>query len=392
MARRTATAFIGATLSVVLLAGNNAAVAQRWTLQPSLRSSVDYNSNRSLVAEALPGLGLALQLDAPLSYTSEVLNFSLRPSLSLQRFDNTALVDSDDQTLDFNASWRRERADVKLDAVWRSQNTLLTELVDTGVLDAGTRRRDALASVGWNAFLSERVSGGVQASFADVEFSGRAAQRLPGYRFPGVAANGSLALDARKSLSATLNLSELQVPSSSLRTRNSGASVGFAYGFSERTEFEVNGGFSRTESGFASDSGWIGQLRVRTRYPRSFWSAGISRSVQPSGFGVLVRRLELSASHAYDISPRVRFAASARAVRNDSLLGAASGERRHIRDLDARFEWRASETWSLGFRAGIAQASGPVDELQAGPGERDYDGWRVGLSMAWAPRALNVAP
>jgi hypothetical protein len=111
--------------------------------------------------------------------------------------------------------------------------------------------------------------------------------------------------------------------------------------------------------------------------------------VQPSGTGVLVQRLEGSASYAHEFSSRLKLIATARSVRNDSVLGGRSGERRRLDGMEVRAEWRLSPQWNVGLLVGAARAQGQIDLPDADA--RYSEGWRGGLSIAWLPQRRAVS-
>jgi len=378
-ARRRAVVAAGVLLALPV----HAAHAAEWTLAPSMRWTADHASNRALAEVAEPGEGVVLDVAARLQRVTETTRLGLTSLVRAQRYSGASYADSDDYSLDLDFRQALERRELDLSAFDRAQNTLLSELESSGLIQADARRRDRGASAGITIDVSERLQGNVRASYSDVRYTGRNAALFPGYRYPALAGSLNYGWSARTTLFASASVGDLDVPGAPFGTRDTGVSLGMLREVGERFELELTGGHSRTETQGRSDSGWTGRAAIQSRSPRSSWELAYERTVQPSGLGTLVRRSVASAQYGLDLTSRLRVVANARSTRNASVLESNVGERRQVEDAEVRLDWRLSRNWSAGMKAGYARAGGRADALVTT--DEVFEGWRAGLTMSWSP-------
>jgi len=67
--------------------------AAEWSMAPTLDVSVDHDSNRTLLTEAIPSEGLSMSADALLQRATEDFSLSLHPQVLLQRFTDRTITD-----------------------------------------------------------------------------------------------------------------------------------------------------------------------------------------------------------------------------------------------------------------------------------------------------------
>lgn len=375
-------------LPLVIGAGSPLRAAE-WSFQPAMQISMDHQTNRSLTEGGEAGAGLLATLDAQFAYRTERVGVTATASATLQRYSGQSYTDSNDRALALVAGWQTETATLDLSFADRTQNTLLADLAETTFLDSGASRRDRGVTVDWANQLDARTQFATRVSLTDVEYGGRTRALLPGYRYPAMTARLARQAGARLRWFADASLSELRLPGASLATRDVGASAGVDYEIGERTDLSLGAGYSRTDDGSRRDSDWTGRARLSGTWPRASWTVELTRAVQPSGLGALVRRTDASAGYAVDLSPRLRLVAAARQVRNDAVLGARSGERRRVIDLEARAEWRVTADWRLAMEVGHARTGGLADARA--DVDTDQYGWRSGVTVHWSPQPRSIS-
>ena len=367
--------------------------AAEWSFQPAMQLSMDHQTNRSLTEGGEAGAGLVATIDAQFEYRTERVGVTATAGTTLQRYSGQSYTDSNDRALALVAGWQTETGTLDLSLVDRTQNTLLADLAETSFLDAGASRRDRSVTVDWASQLSARTQFAARVSLTDVGYGGRTRTLLPGYRYPAATARLARQAGARLRWFADASLSELRLPGAPFTTRDTGASGGIDYALGERIDLSLGAGYSRTDDGRQSDADWTGRARLAGTWPRASWAVELSRSVQPSGLGALVRRTDASASYAIDLSPRLRLVTAGRQVRNDAVLGARSGERRRVVDLEARAEWRMTADWRIALEIGHARTGGGADVPAAVPAPADAEqhGWRSGVTVDWSPQRRSIS-
>src|ERR1700748_821022 len=120
--------------------------AAEWSLQPLLSWSADFDDNRSLEPGTAGSEQAVLAADFRLQRSLENLQFSLEPRVDVRRYSNSIYGPGNDRSLAGGLSWTGERAQLVLNTSIADQNTLTTELLETGIIDTNSRRRLKTAS------------------------------------------------------------------------------------------------------------------------------------------------------------------------------------------------------------------------------------------------------
>jgi len=108
--------------------------AAQWSLQPVLSWQTDFDSNRSIEPNGQGSEQAVLSADAILQRSLENLQFSLQPHFDLRRYSDSEWSPGDDRSLAGAFSWNSERSQLSLNGSIANQNTLTTELLETGII------------------------------------------------------------------------------------------------------------------------------------------------------------------------------------------------------------------------------------------------------------------
>src|SRR6185312_16500630 len=170
--------------------GASQALAAQWLLQPTFSWELDYDSSRSLVPNAPGSEEAVLSADLVLQRSLENSRLMLEPHFDVRRFSDSIWGPGDDRSLTGAFSWGGDRIQLALNGSIANQNTLTTELLETGITDTNSRRRSATASGELDLAKTEQHLFYAQASYLDSSYSGPAATQalLPGYRYESAAA------------------------------------------------------------------------------------------------------------------------------------------------------------------------------------------------------------
>jgi hypothetical protein len=355
-----------------------------------MRWAADYSSNRALIADSAPGMGLLVDVAARLQRQTETSQIAWNASARAQRYSGESYADSDDYAFDLEFQREYERRALDLVVYKRAQSTLLSELESSGLIQADARRSERGANAALAIDLGERLQASLAVASSHVDYSGRNAALFPGYRYTVLEASTSYAVGPRTTLFANTTLGDLGVPGFAYSTIDTGANVGIIRNLTERLQAELAGGYSRTRSAGRSEAGWTARTVIEGRTQRASWLIGYEQAVQPSGLGTLVRRSITRGQYAIDWSPRLRFVLAGRRTRNDSILSSNVGERRQVEDTEVRLEWRLGRAWSAGARWGLARAGGRADALVTT--DEIFTGWRTGIIVSWNPDPRQISP
>src|SRR5262245_32428842 len=142
---RSAIAIVAVTSACLAVA--RTAGAAEWSAAPTVGWSVSHDSNQALTEDGSGGEGAYLQMDLLLRRATPNTSLQLRPHVTLQRFNNDDVNDSDNESVQAAGLWRTPRSLYSAQASVVHENTLTNAESDLFGIDV--RRRSNSASLGW---------------------------------------------------------------------------------------------------------------------------------------------------------------------------------------------------------------------------------------------------
>jgi hypothetical protein len=372
---------------VVLIAGTvcRGAHGAQWSVQPALEWQMDYDSNRRLAPSGeSPNEGGLLSFDTAFKRATESTAMTLHPSIGLQRFAGDSALDANTGAIQWDFTCQRERTSLLVSTAYRRESTLTTELADTGIVDSSTRRDSIQASVEITRELAERQHLDLTASWSDVRYPDGLPFRLVGYRYPQIVAEYRFGLSERTTLSATAYADRVSAPLTGYTSDDAGIRFGASRELSMRISLYAAVGINRTAIGTQKSHGQVWHLQASRDSVLSRWTLSYDRSVQPSGYGILLRRDDVAVSLSQSVAPRLFATFTLHAVSNNSPVSGGFVDDRRYLTGDAGLEWHMSPQWVLHFTAGASEARSPNAELTA-------RGWRTALNARWSPLDWNIS-
>ena len=358
--------------------------AAEWSAAPILRWSVDQDSNRVLANDARASQGGTMHLEAQLRHSTPNLQLSMRPLVEFHRFTNDGASQFDDRSLSFSSAWRREHLRWIGSAQMAEESTLTSEPTDTGIVEGDTTRRTKSVASTLSFEHTELRSTEFQASIADVDYHGRFADRLPGYRYPSLSLSERFIVSERTSLVMAAFASRLESPFYLGESREAGFSYAIDHAVSDRTLVHVSFGGSARDAAAGRSNGYVGELEISHETEQGQWRLFYHRKLAPSGLGFLVERNEAGLSLRHPISALVTGSLNVLAVHNDNSSFGGTSERRRYETVETGLDWRLRETTQLGFKLGARRAQQREDsELAAG--------WRASVVLTWTPRPQTLS-
>jgi hypothetical protein len=354
--------------------------AAEWSITPLYSSSVDYDSNRILQAEGKSSGATTLAVDLRLKRALEDLTFIVEPHYALRRFTDSSLGNGDDRSVSVGMNWIRERSTLNLTASYFDQSTLVTEVLETGIVSGDTHRRLVQAGAGWNWSQTERRALIVQVNYLDVDYHGRSSSQLAGYRYPSGSIGEQLTFSERGSLTLSAFGSRLesgtQGNSSSLEE---GLQVGMTYLWSEQTSIDASLGKSRRVLTGQSSTGTDASIALDHSLSFGKLSFSYKRSLVPYGVGFLVEQQQFVGTFSRSWSPYLDSSVSFYRIEKSENAVLLNLDRRNYDSLAARLNWHPAQTWSVGatlegVRTHTADLAGEVVQK-----------WRSSVSFTWSP-------
>ncbi len=392
MTRATCHAALG--LGCMATAAAPPAHAAEWSLAPTLTVGIDNDSNRLLIPDATADQSWWLFSNVQLQRATDTTQLSITPQVRWQHFDSEALGDIVDRDLSGAFSWTQERGSFSLSAATLDDSTVTTELTETGIASGDSHRRTEEASVSESFDETERSALVLQAGYTDVSYYGTLTGELgllEGYRYPTASVGERFFLSSQTSLTASAFADELLARISVNDSRETGGQLELTHTFSDSTQIDVSAGASartlRTEivsnQGFSlgseSSTGTVASADITHAVELGKITLSYSRQLVPYGTGVLAERQQYQLLGAYHLTEKVGLDASVlRSVNNQSIVLLGLG-RRSYTGTTLGLDWRPLDAWKLRAEADTMQSQ------TIGTVSLPVSGWRVALTLTWAP-------
>lgn len=360
--------------------------AAQWSLQPVLSWETDYDSNRSLQPGAPASEQAVLSADLQLSRSVENMQLMLEPHFDVRRFSDSIWGPGDDRSVNGSFSWSSERTKLSLSGSVANQNTLTTELIETGILDTNSRRRYDTAGGELDLGRSEKHSFFVQASYLSSSYSGpeNIELLLPGYRYESASVGERFITSEHFTLSASAFGDILHSNRAGGSSHEAGGQFDVSYTHSERLSFDVQVGQSRRVLSGSASNGTNIAASVTRNFERSTVSLGYTRSLVPYGNGFLVQRQQITASARHSLSTYLQAELTALRVDNNETTVRIGVDRRYYDTVLTALNWSIGESWTLRSEASTSW-SPPIGYPHA------EHGWRAALTMTWRPLPTVVS-
>jgi hypothetical protein len=356
--------------------------AAEWSMQPTVQWYFDHDSNRLLAPVGAEANDAAwLTIDTVLKRATETGEIDAHPELQIQRFSGGSALDSTNGSLQLSAMNKGEIYSYTASAGYSDNSTLISELANSGIINASTRQEAATGSAGVTDQFTERQRVGIQGTYTDVKYPGGERVGLIGYRDPGISTTYTYGLSPQTSLSAIAYGSQVTAPQVGFDSRDVGGRLSWARILSPTTNISAAVGIIRTHIASEEVGGSTWAVQATHHSELSQWTFSFTRDVVPSGLGLLIRRDELDLSVIRSIAPRLDATLSMLAAHNSDLVTSFIGDNRRYFTGAAGFNWHTAPQWVLSFtvRASEARAPSDVERLQLATG------WQTVLSLLWTP-------
>jgi hypothetical protein len=371
----------GGTLAAALVlvsSAGTAAVAETLSLVPHVAMESSYDTNPRLLAEqARNSVGLAVVVELPVTYALGSSTFELTPRLRQTRSQGDPSLLSNYRYLD--ASWRveRERGSLQAQASTGRDTTLFDALENAAGLGRTQYLDRQLASLEWQHTLSERSDLTVGADWTRVNYDRAGLSDRDNYRYLSSDARYLWKLTSRTALLASLGAGRYRTGDGAYVSDSRQAQLGVISQLTER--WSASGVFGTTNvrnrvstpagPAEAANRGSVFSIDARRAGELLQLSFSASRSVQPTGLGVLATEDQAAAQADYALTERLSCGLGVDLTRiEDALGGDAIGRRRFARaHLSASWRWQPDLT--LGVQAVRSERQLlPQDERAAGWG------------------------
>lgn len=343
--------------SLLSMTGREAQAAE-WSAEPSLAVKGEYNSNLTL--SQIPGevWGHWVSPSVRFAGSTERLEVSGKAAGDFVTYygdQNRSLTNGFFPVV---ARYSSERDVFTLDGSFVRDNTLRTELQQTGVVLGFTQRNLISMSPSWTRSVTENLSFQLGYQFTNATYENGRSLGLFDYDVNGGNLGVSYKLTEGDDLQLTGSYTKLDVPDAGLKSGNAGGSLSVTHVLSEATTVTAFGGprfLDQTQTvGNTSLSSnqlvWTFGGSIRTKWEDARASFDGGQEVNVSGLGVLLKTNRVGATVSKDLTETLTVSLAGQAFQVQALpvqAGVAQAAETRLMNVTPAITWKLNQWWTL---------------------------------------------
>ena len=343
--------------SLLSMTGREAQAAE-WSAEPSLAVKGEYNSNLTL--SQIPGevWGHWVSPSVRFAGSTERLEVSGKAAGDFVTYygdQNRSLTNGFFPVV---ARYSSERDVFTLDGSFVRDNTLRTELQQTGVVLGFTQRNLISMSPSWTRSVTENLSFQLGYQFTNATYENGRSLGLFDYDVNGGNLGVSYKLTEGDDLQLTGSYTKLDVPDAGLKSSNAGGSLSVTHVLSEATTVTAFGGprfLDQTQTvGNTSLSSnqlvWTFGGSIRTKWEDARASFDGGQEVNVSGLGVLLKTNRVGATVSKDLTETLTVSLAGQAFQVQALpvqAGVAQAAETRLMNVTPAITWKLNQWWTL---------------------------------------------
>lgn len=334
------------------------AQAAEWSAEPSLAVKGEYNSNLTL--SRIPGevWGHWVSPSVRFAGSTERLEVSGKASGDFVTYHGDQNRSLTNGFFPVTARYSIERNLFSLDGSFTRDNTLRTELQQTGVVLGFTQRNLWSISPSWTRKVTDQLSLQLGYQFVNATYENGRSLGLFDYDVNGGSLGMTYKLTERDEMQLTGSYTRLNVADAGLKSNNAGGSLSFTHSLSEVTTVTAFGGprfLDQTQTiGSVSLSSnqvvWTFGGSLRTKWEDASASLDGGQDVNVSGLGLLLKTTRIGATVSKDLTETLTASFTGQTLEVQALPvqggGTQTVETRLIFATPA-VTWKLDQWWAL---------------------------------------------
>ncbi len=355
--------------------------AAEWSMVPSLSTKAYYNDN--LLMTPLPhdstyGYWISPKLE--FSGKTERLEVSGKAAMDFVDYYGGEPTRFTNMYFPLTLRYRTEKDEWGFNGGFTRDNTLLGELLTTGVVLRFTQRNQLTLNPSWNRSINDKLVFMSTFQFNDTSYQDGVRLGLVDYQIFGGSTGFLYHLTERDDVQLVGTYTNFHTTSSQvgLRAYYPGTFVSVTHAFSERLKATAYGGprFISSNSQFnglsqkSRDTIWVYGSNVTQQFERASLQVNLSRDIFPSGFGLLIQTDRLGALASYDISDTITATVDVAGYLVSGATNIARGgtlQEQKLMYVTPKLSWQFSEWWQAeaSYTKRIRDTEGLNDPVQS---------------------------
>ncbi|SPP62981.1 MtrB/PioB family outer membrane beta-barrel protein [Nitrospira lenta] len=334
--------------------------AAEWSAEPSLGVKGEYNSNLLLVAGSQkPVYGHWVSPGIRFAGSTENLEVSGKAAADVVRYYGGRNQDLLNLYFPLSVKYGLARETFGFDGGFTRDNTLMGELLRTGVVLSFTQRNVWNLAPSWSHAFTERLSLQASYQYSKATYEDGARLGLVDYQVQTGSAGLAYQPTENDRVQVTGVYTNFSVSTASaLRSHIVGAQVSWSHAFTETLTATVTGGPQLVSSSISAgperltdtQTLWVANANVRKQWDAGFAEVVVSREINPSGFGLLLKTERVGLNVSHSLTDRLTASVNAQVVLASSIASKAVPftfpENRYI-NVTPRLTWKFNQWWSV---------------------------------------------
>lgn len=383
--------------SMLAVAGQQDARAAEWSLEPSMSVRGEYHSNL-LLAFGPQQSTLGYWISPAVRFTGATESLQVSSRMSADYIQYYGGRDTTIYNVNFPLSvlYRDQRSTWGFNGGLTRDNTLRSELLQTGVVLAFAQRNLWSAAPSWTYNVTERVSAQSSYQYQNAEYENAGLQfGLIGYQVHTGSQALSYKIRESDSVQITGLFTRFLAPErNDTVTDTYGVQIGGSHAFSEHVTLSASGGprfiSNSISTGFGNledrSTVWTFNGKATTKYERAQLTFDIGRDIFPSGLGLLIQTDHLGANASYQITDMISVSLSGQAsivnpVQASTLLGPARETR--FFTIAPQVNWHVGEYWNV--ETGYAYSRRELEGL-----DQSGESHSARMMVTYTPAKLSI--
>ena len=345
-------------MMMTLLHGLPQGRAAEWSAEPSLGLKGEYNSNLLLVSGNNQVWGVWVNPGVKFKGSTETLEVEGGARAEFVRYYGENDREFTNLYFPLKASYRWDRMTFGFDGGYTRDNTLMSELRQTGFVLAFTQRNLGAAAPSVTVDLTERLSWQTSYQFMDAQYQDGIRFGLVDYQVHGGMTGLTYTSSERDQVSLTGEYTYVTMPAILQHSTYYGAQVGWTHDFGHEVTGSLSGGtrfitsMQNFSSGSLSDDEmvWLYHAFLRKKFERTMVQLDASREVNPSGFGLLVKTERYGATVSHGLTETLTLALEGGLYHVSGVASTGFSQsipHNQFVSVSPRLSWKFAQWWAL---------------------------------------------
>ncbi len=357
----------------MLLSGSlREAGAAEWSAAPSLSLKGVYNSNLLLSNGNNEVLGYWVSPGLKFKGSTESLEVEGNAKSDFVQYYGDTDRSLTNLYFPLKASYRQDRYTFGFEGGFTRDNTLLSELQETGLVLGFTQRSLWTAMPSLTIGITERLSWQSGYQFKDAQYQDGIRFGLVNYQVQGGTTGLTYNLGELNQVQLTGEYTSFRIPSRMQDSIYYGAQGGWTHDFGQGMTGTISGGvrFVTSTQDFsggslsAHETVWVYRGTLRKRFERATIQIDGGREINPSGFGRLLQTDRAGASLSYNLTETLTVSLNGSLYFVSGIITegpSGSFPQQKYSTISPSASWRFSQWWTLDVAYTYAERA--VDSL-----------------------------